>query len=53
MSKSRFKANFEPWKSSQTNNGMPIVNHGFVQHSFNRNPADLNPNGSLFFADCV
>ena len=52
-SKFSFKVNVEPWKSSETNKGIPIVNHGFVQHSFNRNLGYQLPKASLFWPDCV
>lgn len=48
-----FIENFEPWKSSEINIEIPITNHGFVQHSFNRNPGYLLSISALFFADCV
>jgi hypothetical protein len=52
-SKFGFKANFDPWKSSEINKEMPIVNYGFVQHSFNRNLGYRLPKVSLFWPDCV
>lgn len=52
-SKFDFKANFDPRKYSEINKEIPIANHGFVQHSFNRNLGYLLPKVSLFWPDCV
>jgi hypothetical protein len=47
------KKGYQVYTNPKNKKGMTITDHGFVQHSFNRNPAGLNPNSSLFFADCV
>jgi hypothetical protein len=52
-SKFGFKPNFESGKYSEINKEIPIANHGFVQHSFNRNLGYRLPKVSLFWPDCV
>lgn len=48
-----YALNPKPWKSTKSNKEMTIVNHGFVQHSFNRNLGNLLLQISLFLPDCV
>jgi len=48
-----YKVNSKPWKSTKIKKEMTIINHGFVQHSFNRNLGDLLSKISLFWPDCV
>lgn len=52
-SKLAFKVNFGLWKSTEINKEIPIINHGFVQHSFNRNLGYHLPKVSLFWPDYV
>lgn len=47
------EVNSKPWKSTKINKEMTILNHGFVQHSFNRNLGNHHSRISLFWPDCV
>lgn len=51
--KSRPQMKVSSRHSEKKQKQIPIADHGFVQHSFNRNPGSLLPTSSLFCADCV